>query len=51
MCRYIDGDNIIDLTVFVEFSGYVALMTIDYQHPIHTSRAILCMFIKVLNSV
>ena len=30
MCRHTDGDNIVDLIVFVEFSEYVTLMTIDY---------------------
>ena len=51
MCGHTDSDNIVGLAIFVEFSGYVALMTIDYQHSIHTSKATLCMFIEVPNSV
>ena len=51
MCRHTDGDSVVDLIIFVEFSGYVAFMTIDYQHLIHISKVILCMFIEVLNPV
>ena len=30
MCEHTDSDNIVGLVIFIEFSGYVALMTIDY---------------------
>ena len=51
MCRHINGDNVVNLTVFVEFDEYMTLMTIDYQHSIYTSKITFHMFIEVPNPI
>src|SRR3954463_7874978 len=45
---HLESDNLCLLTVLLEFDRVVALMTVNYQHPIHALGASLCMLVKVL---
>ena len=51
MCKYIDGNNIIEFAVFIKFGGYMAIIIINYQHLIHIGGVLFCMFIEMLNSI
>jgi hypothetical protein len=46
--RHAESDDIVLLTVLLEFERVVALVAVKYKQSVRANSALLCMLIKVL---
>ena len=51
MRRYTDYNNLVILVIIIKFDRYMALIAINYQHPICANRVTLYIYVEMYYSI